>query len=538
MTSPASKLVLASLCATLLSSCFWTNKSGSQTAELEALGSPANIGEIVAAIKRTEQDNQQVKMTGSAASFSDVAITGDGKYLMEPKKLNKPLTLRTEQLKGDVDSSKLVRVMSGMKISQLNQYLEGRGLGFPNVGGWDGQTLAGVMMTATHGSGLDYGPMETFIKSMQVVVNGGQVLQIEPTNGITDPEKFNATVNEDSSIPMTLIQDDDTFNAMKVSLGSMGVVYSLTMEATDFFWIRERREVTTWAALTAPGGFIDTVTSGNYKDLRHPDHPEWGTPDFFEFQINPYEVDGKHNVLLTHRWKVDPNAPENQGIKAPLTRGQFGNETSSFLTTQIESILAAIVEGHPEIVPGFTNNILKLQSEGDRVYQNKSYKVFNIGVVNDTDVYGIELSGDIANTKAYIESTMALLEGYLNADKPRIVTVPVAVRFSKHTDTLIAMQNLRNSNNQPVDSVHLEFINLKDITYSKQIMIDIQDHLMQEGLRPHWGLTLVDTPAVQGEQHLIDRYGQNWTKWKTIMNRYNPDGTFDGRFTDRLGISK
>lgn len=532
-------LVVSLTALTLVSGCQWQNRSGTQKAELAALGSPQNASELVQAVQRAEADGKRIKMTGSAVSFSDVAITGNQQYLLDSKKLNKPLFLDWGQMKDSPNKHLYARVHSGIKIADLNTHLESRGLSIPNAGGWDGQTLVGVMMTATHGSGLNYGPMADFVESLQVVVEGGKVLQVEPTNGITDPAKFKPYLSENQNIPVTLIQDDDTFHAMRVSLGSMGIVYSATLKATDFFWIKERREVKTWAEVKKPGGFLDLVTSGRADELRHPDHPEWGAPEFYEFQYNPYatEKNPNHNVLLTMRWKIDPTLPENQPLKAPLTRGQFGNETSSFLTTVIEKIIAAIVEGHPEIIPGFTDNILNLQSEKDRVYQNKAYKVFNIGVVNNTEALGIELAADIKDTQKIVEKTFELVDRYLTEQK-RVITVPVAVRFVKKSNDFIAMQNRVDDQNNPVDSVMFEFINLQDISYSEEILIDIQQELAKLGARPHWGLTLVNDPMVQGEQHAIDDYGQNWFKWKRKLNQYNAKGTFDGRFTDRLGISK
>lgn len=532
-------LAIGLAAVTLFSGCYWQNRAGTQKADLAAIVSPQNINDIVKAVKTAEQDNKRIKMTGSSVSFSDVAISGNQQYLLDSKKLNQPLFLDWGQMKDIPGKHLYARVHSGIKVADLNTYLESRGLSLPNAGGWDGQTLAGVMMTATHGSGLNYGPMADFIESLQIVVHGGKVLQVEPSNGITDPVKFKPYLEENKNIPVTLIQDDDTFHAMRVSLGSMGIVYSVTMKAVDFFWIKERREIKTWADIKAPGGFVDLVTSGRADELRHPNHPEWGAPEFYEFQYNPYvtEKNPNHNVLLTMRWKVDPTLPENQPLHAPLTRGQFGNEFSSFLTTQIEGIISAIVEGHPEIIPGFTDNVLKLQSEGDRVYQNKAYKVFNIGVVNNTEALGIELGANIKDTQKIVEKTFELVERYLDEQK-RVITVPVAVRFVKNSSDLIAMQNRTDAQGQPVDSVMFEFINLQKISYSEDILINIQQELAKMGARPHWGLTLVNDPMVQGEQHVIDDYGQNWFKWKSLMNQYNSKGTFDGRFTDRLNISK
>lgn len=38
-----------------------------------------------------------------------------------------------------------------------------------------------------------------------------------PTTGITDPAHFPGALEEDSALPVALIQDDDTFNAMVVN---------------------------------------------------------------------------------------------------------------------------------------------------------------------------------------------------------------------------------------------------------------------------------------------------------------------------------
>ena len=56
------------------------------------------------------------------------------------------------------------------------------------MGGYDGQTFAGVMSTATHGTGVSYGPLASFARSIDLVAAGGIVHRIEPAGGITDAE--------------------------------------------------------------------------------------------------------------------------------------------------------------------------------------------------------------------------------------------------------------------------------------------------------------------------------------------------------------
>ena len=116
------------------------------------------------------------------------------------------------------------------------------------MGGYDGQTLAGIMMTATHGSGLAYGPVADAVVSLQMVVDGGKMVQIEPSNGITNPATFTGRLEEDANIRVQLIQDDDAFNAARISLGSMGVVYAITLKTDQKFpaiYVHQNQYLTT-----------------------------------------------------------------------------------------------------------------------------------------------------------------------------------------------------------------------------------------------------------------------------------------------------
>ena len=70
----------------------------------------------------------------------------------------------------------------------MNAYLDGRGLALSNMGGYDHQTIAGVISTSTHGSGITFGPLNDFVRSLDIVAAGGVVYRIEPSDGPTDPD--------------------------------------------------------------------------------------------------------------------------------------------------------------------------------------------------------------------------------------------------------------------------------------------------------------------------------------------------------------
>ncbi len=308
--------------------------------------------------------------------------------------------------------------MSGMRIREMNTFLDSKGLAFSNLGGYDGQTIAGVMMTATHGSGLAYGPIADQVQSLQMVVEGGRMVQIEPSNGITNPLTFPRKLEEDATVPVELIQDDNAFNAARVAFGSMGVVYSVVLKADSKFWLREVRRKVKWSELKQPGGPLDRLLQGL------PVNAEGASPAHWELQYTPYADDnGDRTFLITERHRSATPLPEQPASE----RGQPGTDFVSGLITVLEMPLAGILDTFPSL----SKTILEqtMTSQADDNYTNVSYKVFHIGVVNDTPAIAIEAAFDLNQTVAAIERSFALSESLFSQNI--VHTSPIAIRFVK-----------------------------------------------------------------------------------------------------------
>lgn len=493
-----------------LSACFWENYSGTERVEPEYLTQPESAAELVEFIGLATENNKRVRMTGSGHSHSDVAITQD--VLFTPEKLNQPLSVDRARLR-DPAMANIARVQSGITIEDLNYFLDGEGLALFNMGGYDGQTIAGVIMTATHGSGRDYGPIADQVLSLQVVGEGGKMFQIEPTNGITDPSTFPGVLEENTDIAVQLIQDDDTFNAMRVSIGSMGVVYSVTLQADKKFWLKEVRKRTTWSELKKPGGYLEKLLDNQpvYDDRPSPEH--------IEFQYTPYEMDGDHSFLITERYRSYEPLPE----QPQKERGTPGTEFVSGLITVFEMPLVAIINKFPAI----TKKILEqtLISQEDESFTNVSYDVFDIGVVNYTDALAIEVALDVEDTIAAVERTFELADQIFD-EKQIPHTGPISLRFVKQSDAMIAMQEGR-------DTLFIEIIMLNGVNGFKDLMLTYEQTFLQEfNARPHWGL---DLKLLEGDEQLRALYPR-WDEWLEHYRQFN-QGTFDGWVTDRLGIS-
>ena len=505
------RLAAALAVAAALSGCDeWENWAKTEKVTPQYRTQPASAKELTNYISMASSNGKRVRMTGSGHSASDITITNE--VMFNPEKLNQPLTLDRTRLRNPSEAG-LVRVMSGMRIRELNTFLDQNGLAFRNLGGFDGQTISGVMMTATHGSGLDYGPIADQVASLQMVVEGGRMVQIEPANGITNPAKFSGRLEEDSTIPVELIQNDDAFNAARVSIGSMGVVYAVTLRAVPKFWMREVRTLTKWSEVKKPGGPLDRLLQGLpvYADRPSPEH--------WELQYTPYaDSNGDHTVLITNRYRSATPLPEQDASQ----RGQPGTDFASGLITVLGQPLAWILDTFPSLAKPVLEQALS--AEVDDNYTNVSYKVFNIGVVNNAPAIAVEEAFDLRQTVAAVERSFAIADAQFKLG--RVHSSPIAIRFVKATDALIGMQQGRNS-------MFMELIGLRDSQGIKPLLGEYQRTLFGEfQARPHWGL---DLNSLTSEAQVRSLYPK-WDVWKGQFRRFN-GGTFDGKVTDRLGIS-
>lgn len=54
------------------------------------------------------------------------------------------------------------------------------------------------------------------------------------------------------------------------------------------------------------------------------------------------------------------------------------------------------------------------------------------------------------------------------------------------------------------------------------------------GSRPHWGL---EFNVLNGNNGVLNYLYPNLNKWKKAYEAFNANGTFNNRFTDRMGFS-
>ncbi|KAI8982683.1 D-arabinono-1,4-lactone oxidase-domain-containing protein [Pilobolus umbonatus] len=162
---------------------------------------PTTEAHISKIIRLASTLDEPIKVVGSGHSPSDLACTSG--FLLNIGHLNKLVQVDT--------SAHTATVQAGMTLHTLHRVLRENGLAVSNLGSISDQTIAGVMATATHGTGARYGCLSTMILDLTLIDGQGNTLHCSP--------------HENKAI----------FEAARCSLGALGVITQMTIQVEPDF---------------------------------------------------------------------------------------------------------------------------------------------------------------------------------------------------------------------------------------------------------------------------------------------------------------
>lgn len=184
-------------------------------------------------LELARREGKVVRAVGVGHSPSDLACTTE--FMLRTDRLNKLLTVSTlfvtvlsacsrpcylsplHFLKVDVEKRYVV-AQAGITLHDLHAELAKHDLAMINVGSISDQTLAGIVTTATHGSGIRYGVMSTHVLSLSLLLADG------------------------SRVICSRHENSDLFIASICGLGSTGLILSIELEVEPAFRLKEKQE--------------------------------------------------------------------------------------------------------------------------------------------------------------------------------------------------------------------------------------------------------------------------------------------------------
>src|SRR3984957_11818086 len=184
----------------------WRNWVGNQSFIARHMAAPGSEDELAALVREASRQNLSIRVAGSGHSFTPVAATSG---LL--------LSLRNMQglVSADLDRKRVV-VRAGTKIGDIGRALKDIGLSLANQGDIDTQAIAGALSTGTHGTGIGLGCLSSQAVGMRLAQAGGEIAEID---GDKDP---------------------DLMAAAQVSIGMLGVISAITLQAIPAYNLKEK----------------------------------------------------------------------------------------------------------------------------------------------------------------------------------------------------------------------------------------------------------------------------------------------------------
>ncbi|WP_154856543.1 D-arabinono-1,4-lactone oxidase [Cyclobacterium xiamenense] len=482
--------------------------------------------EVVDLVKEAEKNGKKIRAVGSGHALTEVAQCED--YLVCTQHLNQTQRPARDCIKAayvdgftvavnycnepGTEMHYLFETGGGTKIRHLIQALTHHGYALINQGGSSIQSISGAIATSTHGSGINIGPVSAFVRSMTLVGKGGKVYRVEPTDGITDPDWF----EKDEMVQkhgITLIQDDEKFNAVMVGIGSVGIVFSMILEAQPEYRLQEERIMRNWEDVK-----VEMQQGDLYAYINSHRH--------FEVLINPYrdldaatEAEQQRKCLVTTR-----NYSQQQHEKHHA--GRERNYISTFISgIAISGKLSPWVFNKNHLsIPRMTNNSIKrlVDHKGDEGggYEDLARNVLDQGL-GELKFYGyaIEFGFPIDRVFEAVDRIIAVCEESQRYNQ--LLAAPFSLRFVKQCPAHLSMM-------QQGDMCMIELVSVKGVTGSLPLFMRLERELLAIGAVPHWGLSVEPW-----YREMVEKAFPRFSDWEKEQEFFGGD-TFRNAFLDRI----
>jgi FAD/FMN-containing dehydrogenase len=183
----------------------WRNWVGNQAFIARHKAEPGSEDELTALLHEAWRQNLPVRVAGSGHSFTPVVATSG-------------LLLSLKNMQGvvsaDLDRKRVV-VRAGTRIGDIGRALKQIGLSLVNQGDIDTQAIAGALSTGTHGTGIGLGCLSSQAVGMRLAQPDGAVLDV------------------------AIDRDPQEMAAAQVSIGMLGVISTVTLQAVSAYNLKE-----------------------------------------------------------------------------------------------------------------------------------------------------------------------------------------------------------------------------------------------------------------------------------------------------------
>ena len=406
-----------------------TNWAGNLTYGATTLHTPTSVEEL----QQIVRDATRLRAVGSRHSFNRIADTDAAQVSVA----GLPAAVTVDE------GARTVTVSAGLRYGELVDRLDAAGWAVPNLASLPHISVAGAIATGTHGSGDGNVSLAGAVAGVRLVGADGELHDIR--------------------------RGDADFDGAVVSLGRLGIVTEVTIDAVPTFEVRQDLfEHLPWSDVEA--GF-DAITSSAYSVSMFTDWSDRG----------PHQIWTKSRV---------DDGPVTELLGATLATGEL--------------------HPLPGVDPGATTRQLGVPGPWwDRLPHFR---------LEYTPSDGDELQTEYLVPRTSALDAIRAIRGL--HDRLEQILLVAEIRT-------IAADDLWLSPSHDVDCVALHFTWRMDVPRVEQFLPVLDDALAPFTARPHWGKVFETTP-----ERLLAAYPR-LPEFAALVERRDPDGTFANELTDR-----
>ncbi|MCA9608070.1 MAG: hypothetical protein KC619_20820, partial [Myxococcales bacterium] len=365
-----------------------------------------------------------------------------------------------------------VYVEAGIEIERMMNALDERHLAVITAGSSSGQSLAGVINTASHGSDFDLPPLPDMVRAIAIACADGVIRWVEPSAGFLR-DGAHPTLMPSAE----LLRDDDAFSAALVTIGTLGVILAYVVEVRPAYGMWETVVESDWPTvrpMIADGGsmFAKPAVWSDGKPL-----DDAATYRAAEVLINPFRDPKTHErrVHVVRRAERDAVTVGHEKWKR-ITLG----EGMKNVFIQLGTLIQTISEDVDDYGPG-VDRLLRTGREDSEgfapVHRVLNYGNTRIERVWSTDVV-LPTTGDAH--LAFLDDVLTAFDGLI-AQNLKFAGF-LALRFSRRSRAALAMQNDGGAD-PAVRFAQLELFLLQAPIDLAHLDLWREDSLVQDGVR-------------------------------------------------------
>ena len=425
----------------------WRNWAGNLEAEPVRILRPASREDLVEIAVRASREGRAIRTFGSGYSWAALVPTSD--YLVSFERLDRCLEIDTDRA--------TIKVQPGMTVWEMTEAAAEAGLTFPTMTIVPWITAGGAIGAGCHGTGRDWKTVSDLVVEVELVLADGSVRTVDAD----DP--------------------DQLLDAVRLNLGCLGMIYSITFQLVPMFRLHAVDEIRpleqTLDALT------DIVGENEYVEI---------------FWL-PYT-----DSAWIKRWN-QTTAPVTVG---PIRRrlSLVSQYLSNFL---LAGLLLKFMSAFPRLTPRLTPVLKRFIIQKDMVDLASEVMHYQRYFVRFWDLsYAVPLP----RAKEAFEVIRTTLERY-RAQKRFPLNMIVSFRFVAGGDALLspAFEG---------PTCFLEPLTYIDTPDFEPFYREVEDQWLTLGARPHWGKVYYRT------QEVAALYGERMDRFRAVREQLDPEGVF------------